>query len=602
VKRVADYARFSDEDLQERRSIPDQQHVCRSLAERIVPGCGPVRHFSDEDVSGSDPMITRPGLQALLAAASRGEFDILVIEDTDRLSRDGEDLHRIYKLLTFAGVQAYSLNEGLVTDLVIGFKATMNAQVLKGLGQKTRRGLVGQFKRGRWVSRCPYGYRFDRSQLELDKKTGQLVPVRGVLVIHPEHAALVLRIFKLYAAGFSGEAIAKRLNTEGIPGPGSKPGRLTAWGPTTINGNWRREVGFLNNPLYIGQPKFGKLRYEKDPTRIRRDGKKPFRRARLNDSLEWETSDVFSHLRIPGLTDELWQQVKDRQAAARQREAAVLRPQVKGAGIVRNRRPPFLFSGLTKCDECRGGYTAFGRDELRCHNKTKKKTCSNTRMIKRQEVEARVLRALQDRFLADPVAFEEFCAGFREEQNRFRMEQRERITSIQRELDRIARDIFRVIDAIKAGVPGEELKTEMEDLQARKAALLAQMVNLEQPEPLLHPSMAVAYRVSVEQLAAALQADDEVERSRAREAVRALIEQVVIPPGDGLLRVVGNLGKMLEAAGGQPATGGVAYVGCGGSPPIVPSPLLGGSLMARLGPDLLLFSTEVPDVRSTMGR
>jgi hypothetical protein len=147
------------------------------------------------------------------------------------------------------------------------------------------------------------------------------------------------------------------------------------------------------------------------------------------------------------------------------------------------------------------------------------------------------------------------------------MEQRERITAMKRELDCVTRDIRGVVDAIKAGVPGAELKTEMEDLQARKAALLAQMAAMDVPEPLLHPSMADVYRTKVEQLASALQADDVEQREAGRSGLRGLITKIVIPRGGGLLRVFGNLGEMLAtAASGRDVSGlaAVAQSGCGG--------------------------------------
>ena len=52
----------------------------------------------------------------------------------------------------------------------------------------------------------------------------------------------------------------------------------------------------------------------------------------------------------------------------------------------------------------------------------------------------------------------------------------------------------------------------------------------------------------------------------AREALRGFIDKIIIPPGDGLLQVVGNLGAMLATAAGQkmPGRQAVGYVGCGG--------------------------------------
>ncbi len=40
-------------------------------------------------------------------------------------------------------------------------------------------------------------------------------------------------------------------------------------------------------------------------------------------------------------------------------------------------------------------------------------------------------------------------------------------------------------------------------------------------------------------------------RDAARMALRGFVEKILIPPGDGLLQVVGNLGEMLTAAQGK---------------------------------------------------
>ena len=71
----------------------------------------------------------------MLRAAAAGECNgFLFMESTDRLSRDPADLHTIYKLVTFHRVRIFSVEEGEVTDMVIGLKAAMNSQFLKALG------------------------------------------------------------------------------------------------------------------------------------------------------------------------------------------------------------------------------------------------------------------------------------------------------------------------------------------------------------------------------------------------------------------------------------------------------------------------------------
>ena len=76
--------------------------------------------------------------------------------------------------------------------------------------------------------------------------------------------------------------------------------------------------------------------------------------------------------------------------------------------------------------------------------------------------------------------------------------------------------------------------------------------------------MAEIFRQKTMQLAATLEHPDEARRESARQALRGFIDRVLIPPGDGLLQVVGNLGEMLAAAGGRDGSAAVGYVGCGG--------------------------------------
>jgi len=75
--------------------------------------------------------------------------------------------------------------------------------------------------------------------------------------------------------------------------------------------------------------------------------------------------------------------------------------------------------------------------------------------------------------------------------------------------------------------------------------------------------MAEAFREKVMRLAAALEQD--VERDAARSALRGLVDRIVIPAGDGLLQVVGNLGEMLTAASNRTVAAAVGNVGCGGA-------------------------------------
>ena len=127
------------------------------------------------------------------------------------------------------------------------------------------------------------------------------------------------------------------------------------------------------------------------------------------------------------------------------------------------------------------------------------------------------------------------------------MEQRASLGGAKRELERVNRDIKKVIQAIKDGFAGPDLKAEWNGLQERKTALQTQLETADEPPPLLHPSMADLYRSKVEELAAALQRDDI--RLEASESLRGLIDSIVLTPRGGQLGIElkGNLAAMLSA-------------------------------------------------------
>jgi hypothetical protein len=74
--------------------------------------------------------------------------------------------------------------------------------------------------------------------------------------------------------------------------------------------------------------------------------------------------------------------------------------------------------------------------------------------------------------------------------------------------------------------------------------------------------MADVFRQKATTLAAGLERDEH--RDAARQALRGFLDRIVIPPGDGLLEVKKNFGKMLTAAGGPSGAAAVGNDGCGG--------------------------------------
>jgi site-specific DNA recombinase len=195
-------------------------------------------------------------------------------------------------------------------------------------------------------------------------------------------------------------------------------------------------------------------------------------------------------------------------------------------------RPRYLFSGLTKCGMCGAGLIMGSANRLSCFGARDQGTCSNKLTIRRDEVESRVLKALEEKLLRQDL-FEEFCDEFTREMNRLRMEHRASLSSAERELERVQSDIRRVIEAIKNGLAGPDLKDEWDTLQERKTALQAKLGSADEPPPLLHPGIAELYRQKVTDLAQALQHPDT--RTEAAESIRGLIDAIVLTPTEGAL-------------------------------------------------------------------
>src|SRR5260370_19673675 len=88
--RAAVYVRLSKEDRQGARSGIESCLVQQKNAERAIETQAwhltADRVFVDDDESGAE-ILRRPQLQAMLLAAARRTFDVIVLRDLDRLAR-----------------------------------------------------------------------------------------------------------------------------------------------------------------------------------------------------------------------------------------------------------------------------------------------------------------------------------------------------------------------------------------------------------------------------------------------------------------------------------------------------------------------------------
>ncbi len=419
--RCAIYARYSS-DQQSPLSIADQLRKCREYAEHKGWRVAEEHVYSDAEISGAGT--DRPGLQRLLASVqvSPRVFDVILIDDTSRLSRRPADQSNIVDQLRFTGFRLIAVSQGIDTaheqaDVLMTVHGLVDSLYIKELAKKTHRGLEGQILRGLHAGGRCFGYQNQPVESGGSRR-----------VIDPEQALIVVRVFEMYAAGLSYRNIAKALNAEHIPTVRPRAGRSYAsWCPTMIR-------AMLRNELYIGRVVWNRSQFVKRPGTNKRV-------ARERPRSEWKIVDA-PELRI--VSDDLWRRVQDRLA----RVKSVYGP--AGSGINKASSSRNLLTGLLKCGTCGanmtviGAWGKYGHAYYGCPQNFHRGACSNKLRIRQEVIERNLFDRLQREVLT-PEAIEYTVQEF-VRQNRARQAQksdgraalRNRQTQLEEELRRLA--------------------------------------------------------------------------------------------------------------------------------------------------------------------
>lgn len=232
---VAIYTRASVDRDDRRISVDRQVERCEAYAADRFPGL-PVLRFGDNNRSGSDASVDRPGYRALLAAIRAGEVAQLVVHEQSRLTRIPAEWDALLALLTRAGVvEVHTVLKGVVPAApgarVLGrimsvLDADESERVkLRAAAASHQLAVEGRPNGGRY-----YGYRRARGD-----------DGRAVLVVDAAQAAVVRRIVDGLRAGLSSHALAAALSAEGVPVPHAGDADAGAfWRPNTVLGIARR--------------------------------------------------------------------------------------------------------------------------------------------------------------------------------------------------------------------------------------------------------------------------------------------------------------------------------------------------------------------------
>src|SRR6185437_7245903 len=387
--RCAIYARYSS-DLQRLTSIEDQLRRCREHA--IQQGWTVMEEFVRCDEARSAATLAgRDGLQSLLAASKSypPPFDCLMVDDTSRLARYLPDVLKMNDSLQYHGVFIYAVAQRLdcrekTSRPLLTLHGMMDEQFLVSLGEKVHRGQEGRALNGMQPGGKCYGYR--NVPIEDPTRSGKYgrFAVSGVqLEIIEEEAAVVRRIFKIYADGNSQTTIAKTLNAEGVPAPMPARNRqVRAWCTSSIH-------EMLRNERYRGVFVWNRTKKERNPETGRKT-------SRPRPEAEWKRIDVPDWRIVP---EELWERVQDRIRFVGERFSSR-----HMGGFARTERcKRYIFSGFLICGTCgsrmvivtgsgKRAYVRYG-----CPSHRYRGTCSNRLMIRLDRLEAQLIAGLTER-------------------------------------------------------------------------------------------------------------------------------------------------------------------------------------------------------------
>lgn len=236
VRAPALYARVSSEEQVSGTSLDDQVDKCLKQAAVYGWTIPRERVFIDDGYSGAS--LERPAMARLRAAIEAGEVDCVLVYKLDRLSRNIRDTVNIvleewskqHQVMFRSVTEDFNTNSPLGTLIfsILASFAHFERDVIRDRTENGRRRRFAQGRRA--VGDAPYGY-----------TRGE---VNGTMVVNPEQAEVVRRIFRLYIQGHGFMRIAGMLNSAGIT--------------TTRGGLWTDKTvrDVVLNKVYLGQVKY----------------------------------------------------------------------------------------------------------------------------------------------------------------------------------------------------------------------------------------------------------------------------------------------------------------------------------------------------------
>lgn len=227
-RRVAAYARVSLDSKQLLHSLSAQVSYYSEYIQKN-PMWEYVGVYVDEGITGTSTA-KRKEFQRMMADCDAGKIDLILVKSISRLARNSLDLLNTVRHLKEIGVEVRFERENISTfkeegEFLLTLLASYAQSEAESLSENIKWGKRKGFAQGNVNGmQAGYGYKWQD----------------GKMVIVPEEAEIVKRIYREYLAGKAKTALEAEFNAEGM-----KTRTGTPWHHTSIR-------YILSNPIYVG--------------------------------------------------------------------------------------------------------------------------------------------------------------------------------------------------------------------------------------------------------------------------------------------------------------------------------------------------------------
>ena len=210
--------------------------------------------FADDGISGTNTK-KREEFNRMIEECEAGNIDMIITKSISRFARNTLDCLKYIRKLKDLNIPVFFEKESINTmdakgEVLLTIMASLAQQESQSLSQNVKLGLQFRYQNG-------------QVQINHNRFLGYTKDANGHLIIDPEQAEVVKRIYREYLEGFSMDKIAAGLERDGILTGAGK----TRWHTSTIN-------KILRNEKYIGDALLQKT-YTTDflsKTRVKNNG------------------------------------------------------------------------------------------------------------------------------------------------------------------------------------------------------------------------------------------------------------------------------------------------------------------------------------------